>query len=111
MYRGADLEAIGRIAFGKDALASGEKESIELVFIQAVLNNHDGRNLLVTADDLLPRKRLWYESHFPGGRLNIVTTQEAIEIMDLVAKSKGKYIISASPPSQQGSMVLVLLQE
>jgi len=101
-YRSADVEAAGKFAFGKNALSLDEKERNQLVFIQSVLNHHDGRNLFVTGDDILLRRRLWFESHFPGGRLNIATVQEAIEIIDLLAKSNGKYIVSRHYRANKG---------
>jgi hypothetical protein len=100
-YRDADVETIGKLIFGKDLLSPNEKECVQLIFIQATLNGRGG-NLFVTADEVLLKKRLWFESHFPGGRVNIANVEEAVEIMGLVAKKTGKYYISNSHTANKG---------
>ena len=101
-YRVTDLEAVGRLVFSRNQLSAEEKERVQLVFLQAIINGREGGNLFVTADGALLRRRLWFESHIPGGRLNIVTLDEALEIMDLFAKRKGKYYVSSYLTANKG---------
>jgi len=93
-YRMQDVEEIGKTIHNKESLSPHEKEATILVFIQAVLNQFDNMNILVTDNEVLLRNRLWFESHFPGHLLNIATVEEAKEIMDLFSKYRSKYYIS-----------------
>ena len=93
-YRRDDVEKIGKLVFQKDELDIDETKATELVFIQATLNRWDGLNIMVTEHDVLLKNRLWFESHFPGGMLNIMTIEEATEVADLLLKFRGKYPIS-----------------
>jgi len=93
-YRQEDVEEIGKLVFKKDELNSEETKATELVFIQATLNRWSGLNIMVTENDIILKNRLWFESHFPGGPLNIMTLEEAVEIVDLFMKHSGEYPIS-----------------
>lgn len=48
----------------------------------------------VTENDALLKNRSWFESHFPGGPLSIMTLEEAVEGVDLFMKQSGEYPIS-----------------
>ncbi len=100
-YKIEDVEAVAKERVTKNFLANEEKESVFLVFIQAILND-GGNNLFITNDDLLLKNRLWFESHFPGRALNIVTAEEAMEIMDLFAKNRGIYYMSSRGIANKG---------
>jgi len=76
--------------------------SIVLVFIQSCLHESNANDLLVTSNDLLIRNRGWFESHIPGLPLAIVTTNEAIEFMDLFAKFRGTYYIASNATVNRG---------
>ncbi len=93
LYRMQDIEHIGKVIFQKATLRDKEKEAIFLVFVQAILNSSDTSAIFVTSNEKLLKNRLWLESHYPGYPLNIVTIDEAKEIMDLFAKYNGKYFI------------------
>ena len=93
-YRTQDINEIGELVYKKKKLNIDEKNAIELVFIQAILNWPDSFNLLVTENEVLLENRLWFESHFLGRMLNIVTMKEAAEIIDLFSKFRGRYLIS-----------------
>jgi hypothetical protein len=93
-YRKEAIEEIGKIVYNKEELNADESAAIELVFIHAALNWPDSLNLLVTENDVLLRNRLWFESHFPGGILNLMAMEEAAEVVDLFLKYRGKYSIS-----------------
>jgi hypothetical protein len=84
---------------------SGKEElnNIVNVFIQATLNfgtTHSSSkgesNIFITDNDLLLRNRLWFESHFPGIRLNIITLEEASSILDLFFKNNGEYLVQGN---------------
>lgn len=93
-YRKEAIEEIGKIIYNKEELNTKERKEIELVFIQATLNWPDGLNILATENDVLLRNRIWFESHFPGGMLSIMTIEEAAEVVDLFLKYHGEYPIS-----------------
>jgi len=93
-YRRDDVEKIGKLVFKKDELNSEETKATELVFIQATLNQRSGLNIMVTENEMILKNRLWFESHFPGGLLNIMTLEEAVEVVDLLFKHHGEYPIS-----------------
>ena len=98
-------EAVALVAqtLETDLSASAEVDQpVTLAHVVAAMNRFENSWLLVTAHAGLLRKRLWLESHIPGGTLNIVTVQEAKEIMDLFAKRLGRYHISPNHYCQTG---------
>jgi len=101
-YRKEVIERIGQVLYKKEKLNADENRKIELVFIQAVLNRDNGLNILVTSDAFLLKNRLWFEAHFPGGAINIMTIDEAAEIVDLFLKSRGRYCISCNYTVNKG---------
>ena len=96
-YLDSDINATGCYVFNVQSLSPNQLDRMLQVFVQAVFNrNSEGTNLFVTEDRDLLRKRLWFESHFPGTRLNIVTSGEACEIMDLFAKYNDIYLLASN---------------
>lgn len=96
-YRMKDVEDIAVQVYRKESLTESEKESVLLVFIQASLHRSSATSnsdILVTGNDTIIKNRLWFESHFPGLPLNIVTIGEALQFMDLFAKFRGTYYIA-----------------
>lgn len=102
-YRMQDIEKIGRAIHNKESLSVDEKEAVVGIFIQAALNRVDDMNILVTDNNVLLRNRLWFESHFPGCLLNVVTVEEAKEIMDLFSKYRSKYYVSSNYLCNKGA--------
>ena len=94
-YRQETIDEIGHVVYNKHNLTSQEMRMLELVFIQAVLNAYNGRNMLVTESGFLLQNRGWFESHFPGRRLNIMRMEEAAEVVDLFFKYNSQYRISS----------------
>jgi len=101
-YQMQDIEHIGKVIFKKETLRGKEKETIFLVFIQASLNSYDGLYIFITGNEILLQKRLWLKSHYSEYPLNIVTIDEAKEIMDLFAKYNGKYFIRGNFTCDKG---------
>jgi len=93
-YKQKDIDDISRKIYSKSTLSKPQRESVLLVFIQAVLFMHDVSNLLITNNNILLKNRLWFESHFPGMPLNIMTLDDALLFMDLFAKYRNTYHIS-----------------
>lgn len=85
------VEHVARILYGKESVARTEREAGTLAFVEAALNRGTDTFLLVTDNEALLTKRLWLELHIPGSQLNIVTVEEAREVLDLFAKHHGKY--------------------
>lgn len=44
--------------------------------------------LFLTDNDLFLKNRIWFEQKIPGGELNIVSFEEACEIVDLYLKKR-----------------------
>jgi len=93
-YGFEDIESITRHILKKDEVKQADVERIMPVFIQACFNKFSKSNIYVTNDHLILKNRLWFESHFPGGPLNIMTAEEASEFLDLFYKKKGEYLVS-----------------
>jgi len=95
-YKTEQIDDVGRLIYDKTELNAEERNSVELIFIHAALSRNDGLNLLVTSNETLLKNRLWFECHFPGGTLNIMTLNEAVEIADLFLKIRGRYSASCN---------------
>jgi hypothetical protein len=95
-YRMKDIELIGKMVYEDSTFDEDSKKELILVFIQAAFNRFEKHNIFITGNNVLLKKRLWFESHFPGYPLNIVSVSEAKEIMDLFAKMHYKYYISGN---------------
>jgi hypothetical protein len=101
-YRIQDIEKIGKVIFKKEVLDDKEMEAIFLVFVQATLNSSRDSRIFITENKKILENRLWLESHYPGHLLNIVTLEEAKEIMDLFTKYNGKYFIRGNFTCNKG---------
>ena len=95
-YKKEQIDEIGKLIYHKATLDVEEQNAIELVFVHAALRGYEGLDVLVTNNETLLTNRLWFESHFPGGTLNIMTMQEAIEVTDLFLKFRGEYSASCN---------------
>src|SRR5207245_6870080 len=98
-YKMNDVELVGKTVYQKSALTEDELNAVLLVFMHSLLNQPDGFGLLVTENQVLLRHSSWFESHFPGGILNIVDVREALARMDLFAKLRDTYYVSARYPT------------
>jgi hypothetical protein len=101
-YLKSQVEEIGKVVFKKPSLTDEELYLTELVFIHASIRWQDELNLLVTNNQKLLENRLWFEGHFPGGELNIMTLEEAAEIVDLYVKIRGLYSLSPNYSTNKG---------
>ncbi len=101
-YNVHQIEEIAQVVFSKQNPDSEDLALTELVFIQAALRWVDELNLLVTTERRLLSKRLWFEGHFPGGDLNIMTPEEAVEIVDLHFKNRKKFYLSSHFSANKG---------
>lgn len=111
-YRKEDILSIAKVIFGRAEITDQEFERILLVFVQATLSlvNRETANIFITGDSVLLTKRLWFESHFPGGILNIMSLEEAAIFLDLFLKRKGKYLISAHFSLNKGYWYLLSMR-
>lgn len=101
-YRVKDIEHIGKVIYEDNKFNDEEKAALILVFIQAAFNRFEKNNIFITDNNILLKRRLWFESHFPGYSLNVVTVDEAKEIMDLFAKNQNEYYISGNYSCNKG---------
>ncbi len=95
-YKMKDVIHIAEVVYGKQNVKPDELNSIINVFIQAVFNRFEKSNIYITNNKTILKNRLWFECHFPGYSLNIMTVQEASVFIDLFFKNKGFSYISCS---------------
>lgn len=92
-YSVKSIMEITKVIFNKENPNDEEVNTVTLIFVQATLKERNMQNIFVTDNDILLKNRLWFESHFPGCPLNIVTLNEAMEIMGLFSRYWGKFHI------------------
>jgi hypothetical protein len=111
-YRKQDIIEITRVIFGREEITIQEFERILLIFIQATFStmNRQSANIFITSDKVLLKKRLWFESDFPGGVLNVMSLEEAVIFLDLFLKAKGKYHMSAHWSLNKGYWYLLSMR-
>lgn len=111
-YRKDDIARITKLIFERDQITDQEFERVLLIFIQATFSmlNRQGANIVISNDRVLLKKRLWFESHFPGGPLNIMTLEEATVFLDIFLKNKRKYLISAHYSLNKGYWYLLSMR-
>ena len=90
-YLIADIRLITEEIYHKKNVTADEIKTILFVFIQAIFNSSSKANICITNNKIILKKRLWFESHFPGGQLNIMSINEASHFLDLFYKKKGKF--------------------
>ena len=99
----------------KEEINQEELENITSVFVQAVFNDQEAGinnslffdgfeklNIYITNDNILLKNRLWFESHYPGYTLNIMSVEEASIFIDLFFKKNGKYCFSCRSSLNKG---------
>jgi hypothetical protein len=102
-YREEDILIIAQEIYGTKKVDKDQLEGVTMVFIQACFNSRMSRpSILVTENETILRNRLWFESHFPGGSLNIMSASESSLFIDLFFKSKGKYYCSGRTSFNKG---------
>jgi hypothetical protein len=94
-YKMDDVRDVAARVYGRRAVTQSELESTVLVFAQAMLLRFGYSYLLLTYNYTFLNNRLWFESHFPGQPVNIVSVDEAISFMDLFAKFRNVYYVSS----------------
>jgi hypothetical protein len=94
-YRIEDIKRVAEKMCGKDPVSKRELNSVTAVFVQAIFNTLEKSNIYVTNNNLILKNRRWFESHFPGGPLNIMTLDETSFFLDLFFKKNGKYLASS----------------
>jgi len=90
-YKESDIRDIAGKVFNKSSISNEEFDCVFNVFAQARLNDACHPCLFVTENPLLLKNRWWLESHFPGIEINIVTINEAIEIMGLYLRYRNLF--------------------
>jgi hypothetical protein len=90
-YRMTDIQQIAEHIYQSDNLTEIQFNKILLIFFQAVFSRSDDKNIFVTNESILLKNRLWFESHFPGGKLNIFSIDEAIGYLDIFLKYNEEY--------------------
>ena len=93
-YKHKDIMNIGQTIYSKEEISDDEYNAVLLAFIQAIFNRRESFNIFITENITLITNRLWFESHFPGGILNIMTLEEASHFIDLFYKYRGTYLLT-----------------
>lgn len=78
--------------YGNGSWSQDKWEKVWYVFVHSSWRDHNVANIFVTEDKNILKHREWFVKHVPGP-VNVVTLDEAMEIMDIFAKSRGKYLI------------------
>jgi hypothetical protein len=114
--RKEDILSVAQKIFDRTEITEQEFERILLAFVEATLSfgnslgNRETANIFITGDSVLLTKRLWFESHLPGGILNIMSLNEATIFLDLFFKKKGKYLMSAHFSLNKGYWYLLSMR-
>jgi len=92
-YRMNAIRPIAQKIYEKEKVSQNELDKIITVFVQAVFNSFEKTSIYITNDRVLLKNRLWFESHFPGGPLNIFSVEEASGLLDLFFKKNERYYL------------------
>lgn len=95
-YKKNDIIKISEEIYKTKNVSVTQFESIKMVFVQACFNSRKNSSIFITENEIILKNRLWFESHFPGGLLNIMSLDEAILFLDLFFKSKKEYFITGN---------------
>ncbi len=109
-YKKEDILSTAKAVYGKEKITEDEFARVLAVFIQASFSKFEKSNIYITNDDLLLKKRLWFESHFPGCALNIMSVAEASLFLDLFFKKNGQYLASHGYILNKGYWYLLSLR-
>jgi len=93
-YQMKDIRTTAASIYQREPKDGEELDRIVPVFVQAVFNRFDESGLYITHDKVLLKNRSWFESHFPGRRLGIMSTDEASRFLDLFFKKGGQYFVT-----------------
>lgn len=66
-YRTEDIKRIAKVVFNKETIETSEFNRLLNIFVLAAMRHRDELFIFITEDEVLLNKRLWLESHFPGG--------------------------------------------
>lgn len=113
-YKATDIRRIAESVYQKEKITDLEYYEVEKVFVQAIFNRQDSSfysskyssryeryegfeeiNIYITNNDIILKKRLWFENHFPGYPLNIMTIEEASLLMNLFLINNDMYCASS----------------
>ena len=113
-YKATDIRRIAESVYQKEKVTDLEYYEVEKVFVQAIFNRQDSSfyssqfssryeryegfeeiNIYITNNDIILKKRLWFENHFPGYPLNIMTVEEASLLMNLFLINNDLYCASS----------------
>ena len=99
--------------YGIENISEKELATVTTVFIQTVFNFEESSVLkpftavekpciYITNNDTLLKNRSWFESHFPGTPLNIMSVEESIIFLDVFLKRNGIYCASSNSLVNKG---------
>ena len=94
-YRTEDIERIAKVVFNKESIETSEFNRLLNIFVLAAMRHRDELFIFITEDEVLLNKRLWLESHFPGGELNIFSLSESSLFIDLYLKNNKQFLINS----------------
>jgi len=112
-YKDDFIKMVAGKIFKKEIISKEEFDTIESVFIQAILNIKDLNfksqyyshlntcqgleepHIYITENQILLDNRYWFENNFPGYPLNIVSIKEASLLLDAFFKRNDIYLISS----------------
>jgi len=89
-----DIKTVSKEIYSRDPLDDEELDRIVLIFVQKVFNELHRSDVYITNDKVILGKRGWFEEHFPGGPLNIVSVDEASMFIDYYFKNNDYYFLN-----------------
>lgn len=106
-YESNYIKSVGQKIFNKESLKNDEIDALNLFFVYATLNNfnRDNTHILLTNNGFLLKNRLELYHHASSlseeikDHLDIVSANEARELIGLFLRYHHKYLLSAKPES------------
>lgn len=102
-YKLSSIYTLGFAVLDRKTLTDDERDAIILALVLTVLDRERHNKILVTNNSFLLRNRFLLEHRFLDRGLNIVTVEEAREIMDLFAKYQNTYLTAPHNTCNKGS--------
>lgn len=101
-YQEEDIRGIAARVYSEDIndtptevedVTDRELSTVQKVFVQSAFNSHGEGHLFVTNRSELLSNRRWFESHFPGGQLNIMSLRELVEYLGLYLRYRDQFYV------------------
>jgi hypothetical protein len=93
-YRMDDVRMVAKQIYGRDPKDEQELDDVAYIFVQKIFIELQESSLFVTNNEFTVKKRGWFETHFPGGPLYIVSSEEAAMYIDYFFKKNDHFFLN-----------------